>query len=92
MKKLITAIITLVLLFSNCSCGSKNATSNSTTNQTPSTTIPSTDINPTTAEPKEDDPYMNKTIELKICNKTPFYSLYFSKFSQKYTIIVSQNK
>ena len=33
-----------------------------------STTIPSTDPNPTTTEPKEDDPFMNKTIELKIGN------------------------
>ena len=68
MRKLFIGMIALVLLCSLCSCGSKNATSNSTTNQTPSTTIPSTDTNPTTAEPKEDDPYMNKTIELKIGN------------------------
>ena len=68
MRKVLFSLIVFILMFSICSCGSKNATSNSTTNQTPSTTIPSTDTNPTTTEPKEDDAYMNKTIELKIGN------------------------
>ena len=67
MRKLFIGMIALVLLCSLCSCGSKT-TSNSTTNQTPPTTITSTDTNPTTTEPKEDDAYMNKTIELKIGN------------------------
>lgn len=64
MKKILF-IFFLMTFFFVCSCGSKT-TSNSTINQTPPTRIPSTDTNTTTTEPKEDDAYMNKTIELKI--------------------------
>ena len=57
-------MVVFVMLFSLASCGSNKTTQPSA--DEPSTTIPSTDPNPTTTEPKEDDQYMNKTIELKI--------------------------
>ena len=58
-KKYITSIIGILLMCFLVGCG-KNTSNSTTTNN------PSTDVNPTTTEPKEDDPYMNKTIELKI--------------------------
>lgn len=68
MKKIITLIISFIMLFSLPSCGSGKTTHPSDSTTDHSTTIPSTDPNPTTTEPKEDDPFMNKTIELKIGN------------------------
>ena len=71
MKKIIIAIIGLFIISYLVGCGKNSNSSNTTNNsstQEPSPTIPSTDSNPTTTEPKEDDPYMNKTIELKIGN------------------------
>lgn len=59
-------MVVFVMLFSLASCGSNKTTQPPA--DEPSTTIPSTDPNPTTTEPKEDDQYMNKTIELKIGN------------------------
>ena len=59
-------MVVFVMLFSLASCGSNKTTQPPA--DEPSTTIPSTDPNPTTTEPKENDPYMNKTIELKIGN------------------------
>lgn len=56
------------MLFSLASCGSNKTTQPSNSTIEPSTTIPSTDSNPTTTAPKIVDPYMNKTIELKIGN------------------------
>lgn len=47
-------------MFSLASCGTKSPTTSTTE---PSTTIPSTDTNGTTTDTKEDDPYMNKTLE-----------------------------
>ena len=67
MKKIIELIIGFVMLFSLASCGSSKTTEPSNSTAEPSTTIPSTD-NPITTESKEDDSYMNKTIELKIEN------------------------
>lgn len=68
MNRVITLIIGFVMLFSLASCESNTTTQPSNSTTEPSATIPSTDPNPTTTEPKEDDPYMNKTIELKIDN------------------------
>ena len=68
MKKVITIIVGFVMLFSLASCGSSKKTEPSNSTTEPSTTIPSTDPNPTTTKPKEDNPFMNKTIELKIGN------------------------
>ena len=71
MKKFIIIIIGIIAAFSLSSCDHKSSTQPSNSTVEPSTTIPSTDPNPTTTtEPKEDDPYMNKTIELKIGNTT----------------------
>lgn len=68
MKRVYVFIMGLLLISSLVACSSNKTTQpfNSTTE--PSITTPSTDANPTTTEPKEDDPYMNKTIELKIGN------------------------
>ena len=63
MKYITKIIVSFIMIFTLVGCG-KNI--NNSTEQTPSTTIPSTDN--TTSKPKEDDPYMNKTIELKIGN------------------------
>ena len=56
------------MLFSLVSCSSSKTTRPSNPTTDPSTTIPSTGPNPTITEQKEDDEYMNKTIELKIGN------------------------
>ena len=68
MKKIIILVIGFIMLFSLASCGGDKTTETSNSTTEPSTTIPSTDSNPTTTETKEDDPYMNKTIEIKIGN------------------------
>ncbi len=65
MKGLIACIIGLIFICSLVGCG-KNV-NNSTTINDPSTQEPSIDY-PITTEPKKDDPYMNKTIELIIGN------------------------
>ena len=71
MRKIIISIICFVLLFSFVSCSSNKKTTKSSNSTTPpSTTIPSTEPNTTTTESKEDNPYMNKIIELRIDNTT----------------------
>ena len=63
MHKFLSIIIGLILMLSLASCGTKSPTTSTTE---PSTSIPSTDTNPITTDTKEDDPYMNKTLELII--------------------------
>ena len=63
MHKFLSIIIGLILMLSLASCGTKSPT---TSTIEPETTIPSTNTNPTTTDTKEDDPYMNKTLELII--------------------------
>ena len=64
---LLFLFIILTLITSSCS-NNKVTTQSDTQTTSPFTTSPSTDHNPTTTEPKEDDLYMSKTIELKIGN------------------------
>ena len=70
MRRIIFVVVTILILFATMGCGINISHSNelsSSSNQDTSTNVLPTD-NPTTTEPKEDDSYMNKTIELKIGN------------------------
>lgn len=65
MRKYITFSVSLIMLLLSIVACSNNG--NVTTPDTPST-IPSDDTTPSTIDAKEDDPYMNKIIDLKIDN------------------------
>ncbi len=59
----------IILILITSSCSNNKVTTLPDTPTTPSfTTCSSTDSNPTTIEPKEEAPYANKAIELKIGN------------------------
>ena len=68
MRRILIITVSFLMLFSLVSCSSSKTTRPSNPTTDPSTTIPSTDPDPTTTELKEDDSYMNKTIELRINN------------------------
>lgn len=65
MKKLITLLVTLTLIFSLSACGKKDNSTMPSTDNTPSTTIPS-DTTSTSDEPKEDTSYLSKTLILTL--------------------------
>lgn len=65
MKRIITSLVTIILIISLSACGKNDNTKTPSTDDTPSTTIP----NNTTPseEPAEEDEHMNKTLTLTIC-------------------------
>ena len=65
MKKIITLLVTLTLIFSLLACGKNDNSTTSSTDNIPSTTIPS-DITTTSDEPKEDTSYLSKTLILTL--------------------------
>ena len=69
MKRIITFLITLIIISLLTSCGKSNNSTIPENTDEPSTTntIPSEDTTPITDS--KDDEYMNKTIELKIDNQ-----------------------
>ena len=71
MKNNLVLIIGFIIVFSLASCSSNKTTTKSGNSTTPpSATVPSTDTNSTYTEPKDDNSYMNKKIELRIDNTT----------------------
>lgn len=65
MKKIITLLVTLTLIFSLLVCGKNDNSTTSSTDNIPSTTIPS-DTTTTSDEPKEDTSYLSKTLILTL--------------------------
>ena len=65
MKKLITLLVTLILIFSLSACGKNDNTTTPSIDNTPSTTIPSDTTTPSD-EPKEDESYLSKTLILTL--------------------------
>ena len=75
MKKLFILLL-VIMLITLSSCGKNIVSPTQPIIDEPSVTIPFTDTIPITTEPKGDDSYMNKTIELTIGNtKVNFYWL-----------------
>lgn len=65
MKKIITLLITLILIFSLSACGKSSNTTTPPTDDIPPTTIPS-DTTTHSDEPKEDASYLSKSLVLSI--------------------------
>lgn len=65
MKKLITLLVTLILVFSLSACGKNDNSSTPPTNDIPPTIIPSDNTSPSD-EPKEDESYLSKTLVLTL--------------------------
>ena len=65
MKKIITLLVTLTLIFSLLACGKNDNSTTSSTDNIPSTTIPSDTTTPSD-EPKEDKSYLSKSLVLTI--------------------------
>ena len=65
MKKLITLLVTLILVFSLSACGKNNNSSTPPTNDISPTIIPSDNTSPSD-EPKEDESYLSKTLVLTL--------------------------
>ena len=65
MKKLITLLVTLILVFSLSACGKNDNSSTPPTNDISPTIIPSDNTSPSD-EPKEDESYLSKTLVLTL--------------------------
>lgn len=65
MKKLITLLVTLILVFSLSACGKNDNSSTPPTNDVSPTIIPSDNTSPSD-EPKEDESYLSKTLVLTL--------------------------
>lgn len=65
MKKLISLLVTLILVFSLSACGKNDNSSTPPTNDISPTIIPSDNTSPSD-EPKEDESYLSKTLVLTI--------------------------